>query len=400
VTIRRQPGDFEVREKVAPGFLASLGDGPHVVYEVTKMSMTTPEAAAALARTLGIRPGLVEHAGLKDKHARTTQLMSVPVAALTSEPLPAIDQPRWSARCLGRGPEPVNAAAVEGNAFRIVVRGLTRREVREMGRRASLQRLSAKTDGPAALLFINYFGEQRFGSARHGRGWIARALIAGQFEEALRLAVGTPARKDTGVRRAFTRLAAQHWGDWDALARDWPRCPEREAIEEMARTRDARRAFAALPYFQQEIAVDAFQSHLWNLAASRLIHDVVPREHRLSSADKSMLFAVVRAIPPDLRAMICPLPSPTLATDTLWGRTVIAVLAGHGLTPADLRIPGLRRPVFGAGERPLLARAENFDMGRAEPDDLDPSGRRLMVTLGFDLPRGAYATVLLRSLGQ
>lgn len=400
MTIRRQPGDFEVQEVVSSAFLAALGEGAHLVYEVRKESMTTPEAAAALARALDARAGLVEYAGLKDKHARTTQWMSLPASAIAGEPPPTLEGPRWRARFLGRSARPVAADAVEANRFHIVVRGLTLRAVREMGRRAAWMRVAGRRDEPATLLFVNYFGQQRLGSARHGRGWIARELIAGRFEEALRLAVGTPARKDTGVRRAFTRLAARHWGDWDRLARDWPRCPERAAIETLARTADPRLAFAALPYFQQEIAVHAYQSHLWNLAASRLIVNAVPPSRRLASADPVMVFAPARDLPPTLRNLVGALPSPDLPDDPVWAPALRAVLAEQGLAPADLRIPGLRRPVFGAVERPLLVEARGFVLSRAAPDELDPAGRRLRATLSFSLPRGAYATVLLRALGQ
>ncbi|MBM4107770.1 MAG: tRNA pseudouridine(13) synthase TruD [Phycisphaerae bacterium] len=405
MTIRRQPADFEVREKVSERFLAGLtalagGREGHVVYEVSKMSVTTPEAAAALARALSLRPGQVAYGGLKDKHATTTQVMSVPAGALTAGPPERIEGERWSARLLGAGLEAVTACAIDGNRFRIVVRGLTMRDVREMGRRASLLRSEGTKEGPSTLLFVNYFGEQRFGSARHGKGWIARELIAGRFEEALRLSIGTPARKDTGVRRVFTRLAATHWGDWARLAREWPRCPERAAVEVLARTGDARRAFEALPYFQQEMPVDAYQSHLWNAAAGRVVESLVEPGARLSSADRSMVFAGCRGMPAAVREMGAVLPSPGMATGTLWGRTMLGVLSAEGLSPGDLRIPGLRRPEFGAGERALVAEAMGFVLGLPGADELDAGGRRLKRSVAFDLPRGAYATVLLRALGQ
>lgn len=50
------------------------------------------------------------------------------------------------------------------------------------------------------------------------------------MDAALRLAVGTPARKDLGVRRAFTRTCAAKWGQWKALAAELPPCPERAII--------------------------------------------------------------------------------------------------------------------------------------------------------------------------
>ena len=51
-----------------------------------------------------------------------------------------------------------------------------------------------RTDG-----FPNYHDEQRFGSARLGKGFIARRLIEGDLNEALKLYMATPAAND--VRR-------------------------------------------------------------------------------------------------------------------------------------------------------------------------------------------------------
>lgn len=425
MTIRRRPGDFEVHERVAARFLEALAPigpgtgaessvragassvvsagGGHVVFELAKTSLTTPEGVGLLARALGVPPGMIDYAGLKDKHAVTTQLVSVPSAALSgASPGSLFQGPRWSARRIGVSPDPVTAEVIDGNRFTIVVRGLILRDVREMGRRASLLRLEGSKEGPSTLLFVNYFGDQRFGSARHGKGWIARELIAGRFEEALRLAIGTPARKDTGARRAFTRLAATHWGDWDRLEREWPRCSERAAIETMASMGDARRAFAALPHLQQQIAVEAYQSYLWNRAACRMVEGVVEPRARLEADDDfgSMVFAAARGMPPALLGMSAALPSARMPTADLWGRTMLSVLSAEGLKPEDLRIPGLRRPEFGEAVRPLAVPATGFLQSSPEADDLDDGGKRLKVTLAFELPRGAYATVLLRALGQ
>ena len=77
-----------------------------------------------------------------------------------------------------------------------------------------------------------------------------------------------------------------------------------------------------------------------------------------------------------------------------------AALASEGIDLPQLRIPGLRRPFFGETPRPLLVRAERFDLTGATTDELTPSGKRLKRVASFELPRGAYATVVLRALGQ
>lgn len=412
MTIRRRPEDFVVEEIVGEAFRASLAPAGNVaVYELTKTQLTTPEACHMLATALGVRAGLVEYAGLKDKHAVTTQWLTAPWQDRGPAP-EELGSGRWRAVKRGMTSRGIAAADIAGNRFRITVRGLTQRDVREMGRRASVLRLPA-APGPAGdeaarpalpLLFVNYFGDQRFGSARHKQGFVARRLVEGDFENALKLAIATPARKDTGVRKTFTRLAASRWGRWAELAKALPRCPERAAIEALASGADFKAAFSALPPLAQLLYVEAFQSHLWNATARRLAESIGEPSRRLHADDAfgAMIFPPARSLTPDLGALQIPMPAPGVRPAEPWGQPLSDALAEEGLSLERLRIPGLRRPAFGEAPRPFLAAATSFEAGPPEPDELSEAGKtpRFKRLLGFDLPRGAYATVLLRALGQ
>lgn len=407
MTIRRQPSDFTVHELPEPAFADALRpiparDTPHAVYELTKTSLTTPEAIQRLGKALGVRHAAIDYAGLKDKHARTMQLVSVPVAAEDRAGVPReAGGHNWSAALRGWSATPVSAEWIARNRFVIVVRDISRAAADEMDRRAAALALPSPGLVPErTLLFVNYFGDQRFGSARHGQGFIAARLVRGDFEGALRLAIATPARKDTGARRHFTRAAATLWGDWRGMLDTLPRMPERKAIERLAEGAGFRDAFAALPYFVQSIAVEAYQSHLWNAAARRLARQIAGEGPLVRADDPfgEMLFPPAVAVGQAWRSLVVPLLSPRTALAEPWGPDAAHALAEEGLTLDQLRIPGLRRPSFDESPRPLFAAAERFTMSEAEPDDLTP--RRLKRTLGFELPRGAYATVLLRGLGQ
>jgi tRNA pseudouridine13 synthase len=402
MTIRRQPSDFRVEERLAGDVLSGVGDGRVWMYRLEKTSLTTMEAAQRLAKALGIKPGLVEHAGLKDKHASTLQHVSARFERPTPDPPGALSGPGWSAARVGPIARPLSAGDIEANAFTIVVRDLSHEASAAMEARAAFLRAE-----PAGhdLLIVNAFGDQRFGSARHGEGFAAAHLVRGAFEPALKLLIATPARKDSGVRRAFTRLAATHWGDWAKLATELPRCPDRRAVERLAAGGSARDAFAALPYAIQQLCVDAFQSSLWNLAAAGLVRSLAASAgpSSLLTADDpfgTIVFPAPELVPDPWRGLEVPMPSPGVTARQPWGEPMVGALAEHGLTFEQLRIPGLRRPEFGAFARPLFVRASRFELSASEPDELSPKGRRLKRTVRFELPRGAYATVVLRGLGQ
>lgn len=416
MTLRRTPVDFLVEELPTGTFLGGLSSAPgpstlHAVFRLEKTQLTTPHAAQLLAAALKIRHNAVEYAGLKDKHAHTAQLITVASPTVADAALlpESVRGPKWSARRIGWSAEPISAAAIAANRFRIVVRDVRPDQDAAMRFRASLL-----STGRASLAIVNYFGAQRFGSARHGEGWIARDLIAGRFEHALRLAIATPSRKDTGVTRTFTRMLAAGWGEaggWQRLARELPRCPEKKAIERLAfmaarRTdpideRGFREAFVALPYFLQQLYIEAYQSHLWNETAQRLIARVVPASAVFTADDEfgPMRFPACAATEDRLRTLAMPLVAPETIPVEPWKPDLEAVLAQERLTLADLKIPGLRRPFFGEAMRPLFVEAQSFTIAPAEPDELSRSRAR-KVEVSFELPRGAYATVVLRALGQ
>jgi tRNA pseudouridine13 synthase len=427
VTIRKQPSDFYVEELLAPETLASIKDRPegndvHALYELQKASLTTPAAINEFCRSVKARPDHASYAGLKDKHAETRQHVTVKLRTPADAPRQT-EGKQWKAHLKGFINHPIVAADITGNRFAIVIRDLARPASEEMDRRVKLLSVfpsltdregtgspspiapgvssSLETSTPrhlvTSLLLTNYFGAQRFGSARHGAGWIAKSLITGDFETALKLAIGTPARKDTGKTRDFTRILATHWGNWKAM-KDLPRLPEGRAIDVLERGGDFRRAFEALPYFLQSLSVEAYQSHLWNRCACELVR---PMPGNFTTPDEygEMLFAPASTVHAPWRNLDLPLLARNSDLLDPWKETYERVLASESVTVADLRVKGLKRPFFGEAQRKLFVEVMNWSLTKPEADELSKGGLRKR-TASFDLPRGAYATVVLRALGQ
>lgn len=405
MTIRRTPEDFRVEELTTSEFRSSLmpewsPSTPFAAYTLEKESLATPDAIGFIARELGVARTAVSAAGLKDRHAVTSQTVTIDTAALRGRPPRQLSGELWRMTGLGFVPRAADHTAIAANRFTLVVRGLGKRAADEM-----VQRAMVLADVDGSLLFVNYFGDQRFGSSRHGQGWVGRALVDGDFETALRLAIGTPARKDSGPTRALTRALAQHWGDWNTALAGFGRMPERAAIETLARGGSFKDAFAALPKFTQDICVEAFQSHLWNSIARELADALADTTaQRAFEADDNfgpLIFPRAAALTPAFRELPIPMPSPRAIMPECLSEIVAGVLADEGVTLETLRIPGLARPWFGGGDRPFIARARGWSITAPEFDEYaGNSPHNLAVRVGFELPRGAYATVLLRALGQ
>ena len=75
--IKARPEDFEVEE--IPAYEPS-GNGDHLYLWIEKRDVGAEWFAREVARRLGISPGEVGTAGMKDRHAVTRQWVSVPAA--------------------------------------------------------------------------------------------------------------------------------------------------------------------------------------------------------------------------------------------------------------------------------------------------------------------------------
>jgi tRNA pseudouridine13 synthase len=154
--LRVEPEDFVVDEDL--GFAPS-GAGAHVLVHVSKRGANTEWVAREIGRAAGCRPGDVGFAGLKDRHAVTTQWFSVPsprgatyvgdmIGALTGlkgEGFEVIEA-HAHAKKLPRG-------ALAGNRFAIRVRDVS----------AVDADIAARVEAIAASGLPNFFGPQRFG---------------------------------------------------------------------------------------------------------------------------------------------------------------------------------------------------------------------------------------------
>jgi len=401
MTIKRQPQDFRVHEILTNAALASIQPEPgaFAIYRLRKHSLSTPEAVTMVSKALRIPAKHLQYAGLKDKHAETVQ--HITVKSDVREFPPRHDDRQWSIERLGWVAQSLASTHIAGNHFEVMVRNLTRRDVDAMREVAAL--LVTPGSQPASLRLVNYFGDQRFGSARHGQGFLAKSLMKGDFEAALRLAIGTPSAKDRGPQMEFRREVANQWGRWDSLLRTLPRLPERASIEHLSRyPQDFKKAFAALPYFLQQISVEAYQSYLWNSIAAELVRERCGDGVVIEADDPfgNLLFPEASRIPPELTELNLPLLGRRTELIEPWRTSAARILGEEGIEVIDLHIPGLKKPFFGEASRQLFVEAAHFAIGNPQKDELDPKGQRFRSRIVLDLPRGSYATVALRALGQ
>ena len=92
-----------------------------------------------------------------------------------------------------------------------------------------------------------------------------------------------------------------------------------------------------------------------------------------------------------------PLPSARLKPDpnAEWTSVVDAIMAEEGIPLAEMKIKGMQQPFFSKGDRAARIAVGNLTW-RVEADELNR--RRKKLELKFELPRGCYATMIVKRL--
>ena len=379
--IKEKPEDFQVTE--IPLYLP-CGEGEHTFVEIEKRGITTLEAIRRLARFASIPEREIGYAGMKDAGGITRQTLSFPrIAPERFQNLELAGIRVISARL---HKNKLRLGHLAGNRFRIIVGGVSG-DAREKA--GAILAVLRERGVP------NYFGVQRYG-AQGNYPFVGRALLRGDFKAVVDGIMGDPQSvQDERWRDAIT---AYHSGDLEKSLDTFPGfCrTERDILSRLVRRPDAHeKALHALNLRLRRLYLSAYQSALFD----RVL------DSRLSGLDRVMegdlaykhvngaCFLVEDAAVESCRAETFEIsPSgPLFGCRMTLPRGIPlelenSVLAEEGITleqfalSGGLRMEGERRPLRIQLKDPVT--------------EMDGAA----LVLEFTLPRGAYATSVLREI--
>jgi tRNA pseudouridine13 synthase len=362
--IRYRPEDFRVEE--IPVYRPS-GAGPHLWVEIEKCGRTTDEVIQELGTASGVDPRSLGYAGRKDRHAITTQWLSLPRGGLREEFLADLQLPGIRILQVHQHAEKLRLGELRGNRFRVVVREFDECQSIAMSHEEAL---ASRVDELSRRGMVNSFGPQRFGR-RGDNASAGRDLLRGE----------TPPRD---VRLARFLISA------------WQSELFHAVLEERARM--VHPEGPLLP------------SH-WRRAATELIEGDILFDHsnqffrRLELGGEEPGSEESESV-----RSLCASPTGPMFGPSMWrprgaaGRLEEAVLRRHRIEVDSrsarkvlerLRLRGTRRalrvPVFH-----LSAKKENAAIPTlATRDDDRAADEGIARVFTFELPPGSYATVLL-----
>ena len=451
--LRAAPEDFRVREleRFDTESLDSDPEAyPHVVCRVTLRGWDTNDFARELSNRLGVSRERIDWAGTKDKYAVSTQLLSIQGRGLDPEELPAIADS--GIEVLGRSGRGLYFGDLAGNAFEVRASDpavpenalAITEELRAFGagngdrnEAASIDSVSnddgtddpdatGAGDGPVPIGVPNYFGQQRFGSRRPVTHDVGLAICRRDWEGAVLAYVGNPRESEPEATQAARRFA-EETREWAAAAEKFPgglryeraicgRLAEHESTNRSVSdekgpnggigSEDFRAALDVLPRNLQQLFVNAAQSYLFNRMVSERLDRGLPL---VRAVPGDVVCFADRAAPaglslPDVsreqhvderrvetidrhcargRAFVT---APLVGTETDFsegepGAIEREVLAEEGLARSDFDLPD---PYYSSGIRRAICCRTDIDV------TLDP------LELSFRLPKGSYATTVLR----
>lgn len=377
------PADFEVEERINFG----PRGGPFGLYRLTKTSLGTPEAIDAILQKWNLARWQVSYAGLKDKHALTKQYLTIKAG-----PRQGMRQTNVELEYLGQASEPIHAKDIRANAFTIVMRDMQPPEV--VSAAGAMEQIDQSG-------LPNYFDDQRFGSLGQSGEFIAKPWCLANYERALWLALAEVNVHDTPEEREQKDILRELWGKWPECKAALSRSHRRSVITFLADKPDKpdfKRALALIRQDLRSIYLAAFQSDLWNGMLAALLRKVCSAEtfvsRKIGKRDLPFYAALEDTSKALLRDALLPLPSARQHLEPGPIKELVdEVLSAEGMELRQVRLKFPRDTFFSKGERPAIF----FPAGVSYEVDQDDFYRgKQKMTLRFELPRGAYATILVK----
>lgn len=379
--IKVQPSDFIVEEITT---IPKMRHGPYTLVKLTKQYWNTLDAINLLARSRSIPRQNISRAGLKDRYSRSVQYLTIK-GRFTH----ALETVNVQAVPIGYTSEPMSPAFLRCNRFTITLRDCSTQEVSRITKNI----VCVRNHG-----IINYFDEQRFGSARHKKGFFAKLLARTHYNGALKLLLCYPHKNEKKAERTFKQYCMEHWGHWKDCYRIAPPTYQKIMGTLVQHPRDYRRAIKTIDRELLNLYILAYQSYLFNEIVREYIEHLDTNLIRISYTMGTFVFFKNKIPGNRLADMQLPLLNEKSVLDDRIKPIVQTILNQEGITLKDLALRKMRfRGVrFKSPMRDVVILPDITEIGNPENDDRYAPHKKF--TLSFDLPPGSYATLLIKRL--
>jgi tRNA pseudouridine13 synthase len=393
--LKERPEDFLVEEQP---LYQPCGEGEHLYLFIEKRGMTTPEAAQRIAAAFRTHRRNIGHAGLKDKHAVTRQHLSVwlPGAtdAVVAESLDRLrENTKLTVLWAERHTNKLRRGHHGGNRFVLRLRQV---EPTHVVRAKRILDVLEQRGIP------NYVGEQRFGY-RQNSHVLGRLLLQDQPAAFLDEMLGSD--YDTESPYIVEGRAHYRAGDYTAALDVWPKTLrfDRQALDALRQGKPPAEAVRCIDRGQRDFLVSAWQSAVFNEVLGERVRSgsfdkLLPGDLAWKHDNRSV-FAVDEATAEKENAPEGRVPRGEVSpSGPNWGAGMTRATGEPGaMERAALERSGITEDHFRGrcvegGRRPMRVPLKHAEVS-AGADEHGP-----YIRAGFELPRGSYATMVMREV--
>ena len=376
--IKTKPEDFIVEELLDTPVIRKRGE--FTLYRMAKRGQNTIDVLRIISKNTRIAFDDFSYGGRKDRHALATQYITV---KNNTSPL-KIKEDNFALEFLGFISRPMGPDLIRGNHFNITIRDLSPRDIKYA---------SARLPVINTLGFSNYFDDQRFGTYDQAQGFLAQKLLKKHFNGALKIyltRVTTEDKKKDRERKAFF---LKNWGDWQSCFKEARLFFEKLAFGHLSQ--DAKCFITLLreiPAEELSLFISCYQAFLWNEVLRRWLklHSNAPM-NAYQGKTGNYIF-------PTEQIKVISIPTPASKMEIMGSdveNIYRAVLEENGLARPMFNITKIRQAYFKSTLRSSIVfpRSLIFEFSN---DDTRAGQKKL--ALKFTLPRGSFATMLIKHI--
>ena len=348
--IKSEFEDFIV-EEVMDLKLKDKGDYTYFILE--KKNWTTFKAIESIADQLKVSVRRFSFAGQKDRNGITRQYVSA--ERVLWDKLKEIDLKDIKLEFVGHSDIPIKVGSLNGNKFKIIVR--------------ELDKPLHKID-----FVVNYYDEQRFGGYRPNLHLIGKKYLLGEYEEAVKMYLLYPFSNETKDYVKARKRQEKDWGKWHVDRYPKYSINERKIIGYLSgHPNDFKNAFKVLPKQLFSMIPQAYQSYLWNESLAEYLREKFKYWEVNYSVGKLVFVNEYMD-----------LDWPIIGNDSKLKEDEKKIIENL------MKKEGVWYDTFSKGlMRKAMIKIDNFKLGSFINGEQEVS---------FYLPKGAYATMVIKSL--
>jgi tRNA pseudouridine13 synthase len=402
--LRQEVEDFIVREITNR---EEGKEGKYLILELTKRDWDTHHLTRTLSKVLQISQKRIGVAGTKDKRALTTQKISI--FDIDASEVEHVHLKDIELKVLGRSRKSIELGDLWGHDFTRIIRNIASspEETKKLLDKTTNEIL-AQSGVP------NFFGIQRFGSIRPVTHLVGKAIVEGDFEKAALLYIAEPFPDEPDETKE-ARQFVKETHDFKEGLKTYPlRLGHERAMMNhlIANPNDFAGTFLVLPKNLYRMFVHGYQSYIYNIILCRRIEkglplnqavegDIVcfkndaglPDSSKTEKVTAETVAGVNRLIKRKRAFITAPLPGyNTEFASGVPGEIEQEVLQELSVPLEGFNIEKIPEMSSKGTRREVLLQAEpKFEVA---DDELNPGKSK--VVLEFMLPKGSYATTVLR----